>query len=337
MFSKTLLPYSFLLFFAVFLSSLSPLSAQEVGAFQEVVEFSEPDYMETRILYYFVPQDYDPNQKYKLVLGFRGGPHSNAGQFRDQLTFLADSIGAIILCPENSAHFPNDEGQTKRLFTHSVARVMSNYNIDPDFIYLTGLSYGGRHAVIVSMNTSNGPISKVRGVIPFAAGINSEAFPDYGSIADFPPACICIGDNDSQNFRNVSNTLHNDIQANGGVSLLNTIEGVGHTVAFSTYPAEMMECIQFIEDQYESVSVFNAPEQVMMKVYPNPASKQIRLTFEDQRQAEEIFLMDHLGNRVMNIAVEDKEVLLSSMPAGTYWVVARLGNQWARTMLVLMP
>ena len=71
--------------------------AQMTGSFQQNVDFNEADYNFTRTLYFYVPTDYDASQSYKLVVGFRGGPHSNAGQFRDQLTFLADSIGAIIL------------------------------------------------------------------------------------------------------------------------------------------------------------------------------------------------------------------------------------------------
>ena len=77
------------------------LQAQQTGSFQHTVVFTEPDYNFTRVLYYYVPTDYDSTQSYKLVVGFRGGPNTNAGQFRDQLTFLSDSIGAIILCPEN--------------------------------------------------------------------------------------------------------------------------------------------------------------------------------------------------------------------------------------------
>lgn len=246
------------------------LHGQQTGSFQETITFNESDYNATRTLYYFVPEDYDANQAYKLVVGWRGGPHSNAGEFRDQLSFLADSIGAIILCPENIDHFWNEEGKTKQLFQYSVEETMSNYNIDEDFIYLTGLSFGGRHAVIVSMDTDDGPIPNLRGVIPFAAGLESELAPDYENIDQFPPACICIGTSDSQNFISVSNTLHNDISSNGGVSFLNQITGVGHTVDFSTYPEEMMECIQFIEAQYDPISSTLANNLLQLEVTASP-------------------------------------------------------------------
>ncbi len=258
-------------------------SAQQTGSFDISVAFSQPDYNFTRTLYYFVPSNYDSTQSYKLVVGFRGGPHTNAGQFRDQLTFLSDSIGAIILCPENSGHFWNQEGLTKKLFEYSLDTTLALYNIDTNFIYLTGLSYGGRHSVIVSMDTDNGPIPHLRGVIPFAAGSDSHLEPDYVDIADFPPACICIGLSDANNFITVSNTLHDDITTNGGSSMLNEISGVGHTVAFPSYPEEMMECIDFIEDQYDTTGTptsllnlkVNAPT-----IFPNPTSGQVTIAAE---------------------------------------------------------
>ena len=204
-------------------SSLFCSKAQETGSFQENVDFNEADYQFSRTLYYYVPENYDPSNVYKLVVGFRGGPHANAGQFRDQLTFLSNEMDAIILCPENEAHFNNEEGLVKQLFQYAVAHTSENYNIDEDYIYLTGLSYGGRHAVIVSMDTDNGAIPNLRGVIPFAAGSNSQLEPDYTAVNDFPPACVCIGLNDSNNFQDVSNTLAEDIETNGGDVLLNEI------------------------------------------------------------------------------------------------------------------
>lgn len=89
------------------------VQAQQTGSFQKSISFTEPDYTFTRTLYYFVPTNYDANHAYKLVIGFRGGPHTNAGQFRDQLNFFADSINAIVVCPENAAHYNNQEGLVK--------------------------------------------------------------------------------------------------------------------------------------------------------------------------------------------------------------------------------
>jgi hypothetical protein len=291
--------------------------AQQTGDFQLDVSFTEPDYTFNRTLYYHVPTNYNPAQSYKLVVGFRGGPHSNAGQFRDQLSFLSDSIGAIIVCPENADHFWNQEGLTKQLFNYSLDTTLALYNIDTNFIYLTGLSYGGRHSVIVSMDTDNGTIPNLRGVIPFAAGSDSQLEPNYADIGDFPPACICIGLNDSQNFINVSNTIHNDIQTNGGESFLNEIAGVGHTVAFATYPEEMMECFNFIEGTYSSVSL---PENTDdgVQIFPNPASSTISIKGLENYT---LSITDAQGRTMMQLEGNASSIDVSSLASGTYYLL----------------
>lgn len=306
---KRILP-TLAIFFAVF-----SCAAQETGSFQETVDFEEADYSFSRTLYYYVPEDYDASNTYKLVVGFRGGPHSNAGQFRDQLTFLSNELNAIILCPENEAHFNNEEGLVKQLFQYSVARTMDNYNIDPDYVYLTGLSYGGRHAVIVSMDTDNGAIPALRGVIPFAAGSNSQLEPDYDAIENFPPACVCIGLDDSNNFQTVSNTIAEDIEANGGDVLLNEIEGVGHTVAFPTYDVEMMECINYIDGTYSNVSVGEIEEETVL-IYPNPAQESLAFSVSDGLVVEKVVLRDFSGRWIRTMTKDFNKIDVSGIAEG---------------------
>ncbi len=303
-----------------FIGLVSVSLGQTTGSFQQAIAFNQPDYNFTRTLYFYVPTNYDSNQSYPLVVGFRGGPHTNAGQFRDQLTFLSDSIGAIILCPENEDHFNNQEGLVKQLFQYSVDTIMAQYSIDPDRIYLTGLSYGGRHATIVSMDTDNGPIPNLRGVIPFAAGSNSHLEPDYVSVNEFAPACICIGLDDSSNFINVANTLHSDIQSNGGVSFLNEITGVGHTVVFPTYPDEMMECFNFIEAQHNpsGVQSLTSNSQQNVLVYPNPTKDVLRFKIPVGHIAKEVFIIDATGKRILSIRTSVQEVNVQDLSVGIY-------------------
>ncbi len=320
-----------LLFISLFVVS------QETGSFEISVDFQETDYVETRSLYYYVPTDYDAAQSYKLVVGFRGGPNSDAGNFRDQLTFLSDSLGAIIMCPENAEHFWSEEGLTKQLFQYSVDTTMALYNIDPDYIYLTGLSYGGRHAVIVSMDTDNGPIPNLRGVIPFAAGSESDLQPNYEDISAFPPACICIGLNDSQNFISVSNNIHNEIQANGGMSILNEIEGVGHTVEFPTYHSEMMECFAFIEEQYEVVGIKenSGDREKNFLVHPNPSSDQVSFVLPAEWEVQRIYVMDSAGTVMCHGEKDERTMDVHHLPVGLYTIVIQtLDGQMTQKLLV---
>lgn len=293
------------------------LTAQQTGSFEIEVNFNEVDYDFDRILYYYVPSDYDETQTYPLVVGLRGGPHSNAGQFRDQLTFLSDSLGAIIVCPENIAHFNSDEGLMKQLYQYSVSLTMDMYSIDPDLIYLTGLSFGGRHAVIIAMDTDHGEIPKLRGVIPFATGSNAHLQPDYESIDQFAPACICIGLNDSQTFISVANNLNNAIESNGGDVFLNEIPNVGHTVVFASYKDEMMECIDYIEAQYAVSSTSEIQSNQSTVIYPNPTRQTLTLDV-GQITPLSIYLTDMDGRVVSHYPTDTRSISVSNMPKGIY-------------------
>ncbi len=303
----------------LFLFALSiSLLAQQTGSFQLNIDFNEPDYQENRNLYYYVPGDYDPNESYKLVVGFRGGPNSNAGQFRDQLDFFADSLNAIVLCPENADHFNNNEGQVKRLFQYSLDTTMSLYNIDEDFIYLTGLSYGGRHAVITAFDTDDGSIPPLRGVIPFATGSNGDAQPNYDSVAEFAPVCVCIGLSDSNNFINVANNLFNDMVTAGNEAFLNEIPNVGHTVAFSGFPNEMMECIQFIENSYTTSSDHHFIFNDDLDIFPNPVSNVLNI---HQNLSKEIFqyqIVDIHGHVVKMDKLSGTQINVLDLSPGSY-------------------
>lgn len=294
------------------------ITAQQTGSFEVEVDFNEVDYDFDRTLYYYVPTDYDASQSYPLVVGFRGGPHTDAGQFRDQLTFLADSLGAIILCPENIDHFNTNEGLVKQLFKYSVAMAQEGYSIDQDQIYLTGLSFGGRHAVIVSMDTDSGEIPKLRGVIPFATGSNAQLEPDYESIDQFAPACICIGLDDAQVFINVANDINNDIQFFDGNVFLNEIQNVGHTVIFPTYPDEMMECFNYIEAQYGVSSAIDIPSQGDITIYPNPSSEILVFEVLDDQKPNRIYLSNLSGEIVKEISKQASQISILDLSQGIY-------------------
>ncbi|MEM9918632.1 MAG: T9SS type A sorting domain-containing protein [Bacteroidota bacterium] len=313
--------------------------AQTTGNFQRTVVFNEADYQFTRTLYFHVPTDYDLSKTYKLFVGYRGGPHSNAGEFRNQLSFLSDSIGAIVVCPENIDHFNNQEGLSKQLFQYSVDTTLEMYpNIDTNFIYLTGLSFGGRHAVIVSMDTDNGPIPNLRGVIPFAPGRESQAEPNFGELSQFPPACICIGDDDSQTFKSVANLIHSAIDLNGGNSFLNQIPNVGHTTNFAAFPSEMMECLRYIEGTYVQTSVKNIRGEwtKAVSIHPNPAKNHIQLSYPDDWSVEDLYLMDLNGQRVKTFNKSSKELDVSDLQSGLKMLVMKVGSVLISNRILLV-
>jgi len=230
-----------------------------------------------------------------MIVGFRGGPHSGPDHLRDQLQPLSDSLDAIIMCPESVSLWQGgQEDLVKQLFQYSVDTTAALYNIDMEMIYVTGLSFGGRHTIISTMDTDAGPISPpVRGIIPFAAGTNSENVADYESNTGVP-LCTCIGSNDA-NFYNVSSTLHQNATAAGWTTLFNEIPGVGHTMAFATFIEEMMECIDFIEAQY-IVDGISENGRAEVSIYPNPAADILNIEVGQMQGAWKARLLDEKGS-----------------------------------------
>lgn len=306
--------------FIIITTLSSPTFSQETGAFQNSITINEPGYNVTRTVYYYVPTDYNISNSYKLIVGFRGGPHTNAGQFRDQLTPLSDSLDAIIICPENIGDFNNNEGNVKFLFSHSVAAAVEEYSIDTNFIYATGLSFGGRHTIIVGMDSDSGPISdNIRGIIPFAPGTNSQNVADYENSTRFP-ICTCIGANDN-GFMNVATAFTDNVIENGGTAMLNVIPGIGHTTNFPEFPAEMMECFHFIEDAYTTTGI-NKIEKQTLKMYPNPASDSFTIALTNQGNYK-IEIIDLVGKVVLNnnyLNTKSIKVHLNGLKTGLYIV-----------------
>ena len=175
--------------------------------------------------------------------------------------------------------------------------------------------------MIVSMDTDAGEIPLLRGVIPFAAGTNSHLRPDYEAIDQFAPACICIGLDDSQTFINVANSLHEDIQSNNGLSILNEIPNVGHTVAFSSFPEEMMECFRYIEAQYLPNAVSSVKKNSFeLTISPNP-SKEILYVTTSLDESIQFSIQNENGTIEKAAKLEDGKIDISLLSIGTKFIL----------------
>lgn len=312
---KTNILLAFTLFLALH------LGAQQTGSFSLNITFDEPDYSMSNELALYVPTDYDAGIDYPLIVGFRGGPHTGPDHLRDQLQPLSDSLGAIIMCPESVSLWQNgQEDLVKPLFQYALDTTAALYSIDMTRIYVTGLSFGGRHTVLVAMDTDSGPINPgLRGIIPFAAGMNAQTVADYG-VDTSAPICTCIGSDDAT-FYAVSETLHTSATAAGHNTLFNEVPGVGHTMDFPTFIEEMMECFEFIEAQYTTALI---EEQAFeFEILPNPSSDYIRVNAPVSISTRYI-LSDVRGVELKVIngmpSVSQRTIDVSDLPAGQYLI-----------------
>jgi len=216
---------------------------------------------------YYVPLTYDSTQDYKLVVGLHGC-FSNGAAYRTTLQNLSDSLDAIILAPDG----PYDGtgwmlGTEAQIIRNSIDTTRMNYSINDSCVYLTGFSCNGA----VTYKEGLAPVYPFAGIIPFNSGniANLKPFNTNSKIT----TCICSGTLDNNYASN--QTEYNNLVAAGVDVYFNSIPGVGHTTAFPTFDAEMMECFYWIDsikaDTNTTATIFPAtPPQ--LRIFPNPSA-----------------------------------------------------------------
>ena len=99
---------------------------------------------------YFLPSGYDPSQEYPFLLFLHGSGQSGRGNVQQVSSHINALINktesefpAVLVAPQ----LPTASGWTvvnqEDLTTQILDNVMRDYSIDPDRLYLTGLSMGG--------------------------------------------------------------------------------------------------------------------------------------------------------------------------------------------------
>ena len=108
--------------------------------------------------------------------------------------------------------------------------------------------------------------------------------------------------------------------------MLNEISGVGHTVAFPTYPEEMMECINFIESNYSAASLTLLGGKITLSVYPNPSAQGLlHLIFDPSLALEPILIYNSQGQKVLEVDPVNPVINSEELEQGAYFV--RMGEQ----------
>lgn len=103
----------------------------------------------------YVPRGYDPKRAWPLVLFLHGSGESGTDGTRQIIQGLgsamqwdADRWPGIVLFPQKPIQHSEWE-QHEKAVMEMVARARARYRIDPDRVYLTGLSQGGHGAWVL--------------------------------------------------------------------------------------------------------------------------------------------------------------------------------------------
>ena len=133
---------------------------------------SQPVRVRGRTLSYglFVPPAYDPEVAFPLVVCLHGAGFTGDSYLERWATRLGGSH--ILACPTSMAGTWWTR-RSEELVLATIKTVRAQYRIDPDRIYLTGMSNGGIGAWIIGMHHA----PRFAAVAPMASGIDQVLFP----------------------------------------------------------------------------------------------------------------------------------------------------------------
>jgi len=127
----------------------------------------------------YVPPSYSPDQSYPLILCLHGAGFTGQAYLDRWVPRLQDRY--ILACPTISmgawwTRFGED------LALATLRAVQAEYHVDPDRIFLTGMSNGGVGAWIIGMHHAD----LFAGIAPMASGIDDVLFPFVENLSNTP-------------------------------------------------------------------------------------------------------------------------------------------------------
>jgi predicted esterase len=136
----------------------------------------------------YVPASYRPSESYGLVVCLHGAGFSGDAYIERWQPRLNDHY--ILVCPS----YPMGAWYTRRaedLVLAVIREVERRYHIDPDRVFLTGMSNGGIGAWLIGMH--HAPL--FAGIAPMASGLDDVLFPFLENLRS-TPAYIIHGSQD---------------------------------------------------------------------------------------------------------------------------------------------
>jgi poly(3-hydroxybutyrate) depolymerase len=136
----------------------------------------------------YVPEPYQPSDSYGLVVCLHGAGFSGDAYIERWRPRLNDRY--ILVCPS----YPMGAWYTRRaeeLVLAVIREVERRYHIDPDRVFLTGMSNGGIGAWLIGMH--HAPL--FAGIAPMASGLDDVLFPFLENLRS-TPAYIIHGSQD---------------------------------------------------------------------------------------------------------------------------------------------
>ncbi len=130
-----------------------------------------------------VPNSYQPAQRYGLVICLHGAGFTGAAYLERWRPRLGEEY--LLACPTypQGAWFTR---QAEDLVLATIHTVQRRYRIDPDRIFLTGMSNGGIGAWLIGMHHA----PRFAGIAPMAGGLDTVLFPFLENLRSTPAYII---------------------------------------------------------------------------------------------------------------------------------------------------
>ena len=291
------------------------LPAQQTGQFDKTISFSSPSKPnQTRTISFNVPSNYSASKKYKLFVGLHGQGSTPQNFCAAPFTngFLGD---VIMVCPSQGTSmsgFCDATGEDEGILDAAVAEAVKSYNIDMNYIIITGFSFGGRCGLRYGLND----YQKYRGMMLFAPAVNSIAHAQNNPYewnypnAKYIPLCMVTGANDS--YAPIDQEVANQYALAGAGSMVDytIIPNFGHNVP----PSQnyYVDCMNFIDANPGSATgqneLIQEPVLGAMKVFPNPSTEVTQVVYE-------VFSPDALRPELILTDITGKELKRMSLLA----------------------
>lgn len=222
---------------------------------------------ETRRYQVFVPRSYDPNRPWPVILFLHGGGEEGSDGYRQTTVGLGPAIrwnperfAAIVVFPQLRKDHQWTGGEAE-FALRTLDAVEREFRTDPDRVYLTGLSRGGRGSYYIAYRHPSrfaailvacgqvGPLAPTRAdgtswlenslVVPEADG---DPFAALGQRLQDVPLWVFHGDEDSVIPVDQSRRLVAALRERGATVRYTELSGVGHGSWDSAYQsAEVIE------------------------------------------------------------------------------------------------
>ena len=154
-----------------------------------------------------IPLTYQPGKGYGLVVCLHGAGFSGEAYLERWQNRLGDDY--ILVCPTypSGAWFTR---QAEDLVLAVIERVQAQYHVDPDRVFLTGMSNGGIGTWLIGMHHAQ----RFAGLAPMASGLDSVLMPFLANLRT-TPVYIIHGAKDQVMPVELSRTISRELAAIG--------------------------------------------------------------------------------------------------------------------------